>query len=315
MPPRNRTSAASGTAGPRRRRRTRVAGGSRRSSRSSPRPCSRSARRHSHDPSASNTPARKPFATRRSGAAGQAVRPGRVSTLARADVRIGVIIVASPSRRRTRSDRLRRPRARGRTTSGRAPRRRRARGGTGARHHASARGRSYVVAPDVAVAAHHPAHVSRAGSPRRRVGVARTRRSQAARCRASGAGAVHALLGARDVLPAAIREKAVVAARDELGAVLQGDPVRRLDRRPVREHLGRARSGGTRRGARCRRSRPRGADRPGLACARRRAGSRSRPPRSMTQACVQPRYGLIVHRNGMRDRSGTRFSADFACTS
>ena len=39
------------------------------------------------------------------------------------------------------------------------------------------------------------------------------------------------------------------------------------------------------------------------------------PYRGCTHAWVQPRYGLIVQRNGTCDWSGTRFSADFARTS
>ena len=33
------------------------------------------------------------------------------------------------------------------------------------------------------------------------------------------------------------------------------------------------------------------------------------------QACVHPRYGLIVHRNGIRDAGGTSLRMDFALTS
>ncbi len=34
-----------------------------------------------------------------------------------------------------------------------------------------------------------------------------------------------------------------------------------------------------------------------------------------TQACPQPRYGLIVQRNAIRDASGTWLMIDRACTS
>ena len=54
--------------------------------------------------------------------------------------------------------------------------------------------------------------------------------------------------------------------------------------------------------------------------------SKSRPALKSRYSCVgrakqnlhaweQPRYGLIVHGNGIRDRCGTRFSADLAWTS
>jgi hypothetical protein len=36
------------------------------------------------------------------------------------------------------------------------------------------------------------------------------------------------------------------------------------------------------------------------------------PARQYTQAWLQPLYGLMVHRNGIRERSGTRLSALFA---
>jgi len=39
------------------------------------------------------------------------------------------------------------------------------------------------------------------------------------------------------------------------------------------------------------------------------------PARQYTHACEQPRYGLIVQRNGIWEAAGTRLSADFACTS
>src|SRR6266511_5582312 len=46
------------------------------------------------------------------------------------------------------------------------------------------------------------------------------------------------LLATRDVLPAAIAEKPMVAAGDELCAVLESDSVCRLERRPVVENAG-----------------------------------------------------------------------------
>ena len=63
------------------------------------------------------------------------------------------------------------------------------------------------------------------------------------------------LLGAGHVLPAALRQEPVVAAGDELGAVLERDAVRRLDRRPVSRAPRSRRSGGTARRAPSRRSR------------------------------------------------------------
>ena len=39
------------------------------------------------------------------------------------------------------------------------------------------------------------------------------------------------------------------------------------------------------------------------------------PARHQVQACVQPLYGLIVHRNGIRDAFGTLFSTERARTS
>src|SRR6266516_7150231 len=45
--------------------------------------------------------------------------------------------------------------------------------------------------------------------------------------------------GARDELPPALRQEPMIAARDELGSVLQCDPEGRLDRRPVRQYGGR----------------------------------------------------------------------------
>src|SRR5258705_93236 len=44
---------------------------------------------------------------------------------------------------------------------------------------------------------------------------------------------------AADVLPSAAGEEAMVAARDQLRAVFERDPERRLERGPVRAHLGR----------------------------------------------------------------------------
>src|SRR5580692_1140623 len=48
---------------------------------------------------------------------------------------------------------------------------------------------------------------------------------------------VRSLLGPGDVLPAALGQEAMVAAGDQLGAVFKRDPVARLDRGPVGQHL------------------------------------------------------------------------------
>src|SRR2546421_7350936 len=50
--------------------------------------------------------------------------------------------------------------------------------------------------------------------------------------------AQRAALLSSDVLPSPIGKEPMVRASDELGAVLEPDPIGRLDRCPVRKHLG-----------------------------------------------------------------------------
>ena len=204
------------------------------------------------EPSASKIPARNPFRQASLGSIGQRTNSRMRSTRTRADVATARTARDVPVAAWNADSRVSMPAAtrnwRARSSASGSARRVETSGSS-----RLATGTRVCVRSEVPVAADDPAEVAAAvvAAMLRRRGEAARSQQLVVRCQ------VRTLLrsahGADHVLPPAVGEEPVVAAGDDLRPVLQRHAVRRLDRRPVREHLRRRRSGGTPREARCRR--------------------------------------------------------------